>query len=353
MNVFYGKNGQGKTSFLESMYFGATGLSFKTKHSHEMIRYGKGEISCSIEYEDRYSYKKISVLLDKIKKQFFFLSKKVSQTEFYGTLNVIFYIPEDVLLIDGSPLRRRLFMDREISQFNPFYLESLKKFSYVLKIRNKYLKEKKTDTIEYSVYETEFIEQGSYIIYQRNLYLKKISKLLRNIYQELFDSEKELQLLYKPSFPVLEGIELERIQQIFRAELQKKQGKEKEYGFSIVGPHKDDFFFLLNQEDARFYSSQGEKKSIIFSLKLSEIDMMFQEKEDLPILFIDDITSYFDSFRRNNVLEFLKKKRVQVFLTSTDSLEIEAQHYYVEKGEIYDISTSETFRDYTARIENK
>lgn len=353
MNVFYGKNGQGKTSFLESLYCGATGLSFRTRHSHEMIRYGKGELSCSLEYEDRYSSKKISVSLDKTKKHFFFLSKRVSQMEFYGTLNVVFYIPEDVLLINGSPLRRRLFIDREISQANPLYLENLKKFAYILKVRNQYLKDRRTDTMEYSVYESEFIEKGSYIIYQRNVYLKTISKLLRDIYHELFDSEKNLQLLYKPSFPVPEEIELEEIQQIFRAELQKKEKKEKEYGFSIVGPHKDDFFFSLNQEDARFYSSQGEKKSIIFSLKLSEIDMIYQEKKDLPILFIDDITSYFDTFRRNNVLAFLKKKKVQVFLTSTDSLEIEAQHYYVEKGEIYDISTSETSRDYTTGIENK
>ena len=193
MNVFYGKNGQGKTSFLEALYCGATGLSFKTKHSSEMISYGKEELFCCMEYKDQYSSKKISVFLDRSRKQFFFLEKKISQMQFYGALNVVFYIPEDVLLINGSPLGRRLFVDREISQFNPSYLESLKKFSYALKIRNKYLKEKKINTIEYSVYETEFLKQGSYIIYQRTLYLKKISKILQKIYQELFDSEKGLQ----------------------------------------------------------------------------------------------------------------------------------------------------------------
>lgn len=353
MNVFYGKNGQGKTSFLEALYCGATGLSFKTRHTQEMIRYGEEELSCAIEYEDQYSSKNIAVSLDKTKKQFFFLAKKISQMQFYGALNVIFYIPEDVLLINGSPLGRRLFIDREISQSNALYLESLRKFSYALKIRNKYLKEKKIDSVEYSIYEEEFIEQGSYIIYQRKLYLEKISESLVQIYQELFDAEKKLNISYKSSISVGETIDLEIIKENFRKEVQKKVFKEKECGFSLVGPHKDDFCFLLNQEDARFYSSQGEKKSIIFSLKLAEIDMIYEDKKDLPILLIDDITSYFDSFRRNNVLEFLKKKQVQVFLTSTDALEIEAQHYYVEKGEIYDISTSNTSRDYADRTKNK
>lgn len=262
--------------------------------------------------------------------------------QFYGMVNVIFYIPEDVLLIHGSPQGRRLFIDREISQSNPSYLEHLKKFSYALKIRNKYLKERNTTALEYTVYEKEFIEHGSYLMYFRQKYLQESSKLLQNLYSHLFDSEKKLQMRYKSSISFSKEMNILQIQECFQQEIQKKKEKEKEYGFSLLGPHKDDFCFLLNQEDARFFSSQGEKKSIIFSLKLAEIDMIYQEKKELPVLLIDDVTSYFDLSRRNNVLQFLKEKGVQVFLTSTEPLEIEGKHYYVEKGEVYDIPSTQT-----------
>ena len=121
INVFYGKNAQGKTSLLEALYYSATGISFKTKKTLELIQYEKSEFINSITYEDYISTNKIAVRFKNIvgaKKEFFFNKKKISQTDFYGRVNIIAYIPEDIILVNGSPKNRREFFDIEISQID-------------------------------------------------------------------------------------------------------------------------------------------------------------------------------------------------------------------------------------------
>lgn len=335
-NVFYGKNGQGKTSFLEALYFGATGLSFRTKHIKELLAYGRETLFSHLEYEDQYSRKNIAVVVKEEKKQFYYLGKKISQLDFYGSLNVVFYIPEDVMLLNGQPSVRRLFLDREISQSNPLYLQHLKKFASLLKIRNQYLKEKKYSKMEYEIYEEEFIAVAAKIILERNNYILYLSPSLEEKYHALFDGNKSLRLAYRSSFPLSLEAKEEEIALQFRKELQKKREKEELYGFSLLGPHKDDLLFLLDGQDAKLYASQGEKKSILFSLKLAEIDWIYEQKGENPIVLIDDITSYFDAFRKENVLIYLANKGVQVFISSTEALGKEAKHFYVEKGEIHE-----------------
>ena len=142
INLFLGKNGQGKTSIIEAIYFTATGKSFRTSKNPDMIKYGKSKVGCFIEYEDKINRKNLSVKIDAQKKEYSFNRKKISYDEFYGKVNVISFIPEDIELIMGSPSIRRRFFDGEISQGNEEYFRNLKEYTKLLKIRNKYLKEK-------------------------------------------------------------------------------------------------------------------------------------------------------------------------------------------------------------------
>ena len=119
-----------------------------------------------------------------------------------------------------------------------------------------------------------------------------------------------------------------------REKIKKVFSQEKRYGFSLCGPQKDDFLFILNGHEAKSTASQGEKKSIIFSLKLSEIDMVIREKKESPVLLIDDISSYFDSNRKESILNYLEKRNIQVVLSSTGKLGIDSNNFYVENGEV-------------------
>lgn len=334
LNLFFGKNGQGKTSLLEAVYFNATGKSFRTSKAIETMKYGSSKTGVYILYRDSISEKSLTVKFDNLKKEYYFNNKKVPYDEFYGKLNVVTYIPEDIILITGSPSVRRTFFDGEIAQANYEYFQDLKTYSKLLKIRNKYLKEGKSEDPEFSIYEDEFIKYGAKVIEKRLEYVQKISIILNLNYRKLFDDKKELSLSYSCHLGNVKKLTYEEIKKLLKEKIEKKFSQEKRYGFSLCGPQKDDFLFILNGHEAKSTASQGEKKSIIFSLKLSEIDMIIREKKENPVLIIDDISSYFDTNRKDSILNYLEKRNIQVLLSSTGDLGIKTENFYVESGEI-------------------
>ncbi|WP_291259178.1 DNA replication/repair protein RecF [Fusobacterium sp.] len=334
LNLFFGKNGQGKTSLLEAIYFNATGKSFRTSKVNEVMKYGSTKTGVYILYRDSISEKTLTLKFNSEKKEYYYNNKKISYDEFYGRLNIVTYIPEDIILITGSPSVRRAFFDGEIAQANSEYFQDLKNYNKLLKIRNKYLKEQKTRDPEFSIYEEEFIKYGAKVIEKRLEYVQRISIILNLNYRKLFDDKKELSLSYDCHLGNIKKLSFEDIKRLLREKIEKKFAQEKRYGFSLCGPQKDDFLFILNGHEAKSTASQGEKKSIIFSLKLSEIDMIIREKKENPVLIIDDISSYFDSNRKDSILNYLEKRNIQVLLSSTNKLGIDSKDFYVESGEI-------------------
>jgi DNA replication and repair protein RecF len=334
INLITGKNGQGKTSILEAIYFGATGKSFRTIRNNELIQYNKTKVGTSIIYKDKINEKQVVVKISSKGKEYQFNQKKVSHDIFFGQLNVITFIPEDINIVVGSPIERRSFFNNEIAQANNEYFHDLKKYMKILKIRNKYLKEKKHKEPLFKVYEEQFIKLSARIMKKREEFSKNLSIILNLNYRKLFDNTKELSLKYITEIGEIKNLDLESIEEKIKKYIEKVFYLEVKSGYSLVGPQKDDFIFLLNGRYAKSFSSQGEKKSIIFSLKLSEIDMIIKEKKEKPILLLDDISSYFDSIRKENILNYLKKRKIQVFISSTENLEIEAKNFVIEKGEI-------------------
>ena len=334
LNLFFGKNGQGKTSLLEAIYFGSAGQSFRTRKIQDMVKYEQNKMGIYILFKDNISEKSLTVKFTDGKKEFFYNNKKVSQDEFYGRLNIVTYIPEDIVLITGSPATRRSFFDGEISQTNGEYLKDLRNYNKILKVRNKYLKEKKTERKEFSIYEEQFVYYGAKIIAKRLEYISKISILLNLNYRKLFDDKKELELNYSSEIELDRKMNLEEIMDSFRKRIKRRFSMEKRYGFSLCGPQKDDFIVSLNGHEAKITASQGEKKSIVFALKLSEIDMIIRDRGENPILIIDDVSSYFDKDRKRSVLEYLKRRKLQVLISSTEGLGIESKNYYVKSGDI-------------------
>lgn len=334
-NLFFGKNGQGKTSILEAIYFNCTGKSFRSSRSHELIKYGRDRCGTFVNYSDRLSKKSLTVKFSEKKKEYSFNGNKVSHQEFYGRLSVVAFTPEDIDIITGTPGRRRSFFDEEISQSSGDYYGALRDFNKILKVRNQYLKDGKTEDSLYSIYEEQFITLGSKIIFLRAEYVKRISIILNLNYRKLFDPVKELGVTYSSELELEKRETLKSIEEKMKFRIEKKFSQEKRYGHSLVGPQRDEFKFLLDGKEAKSFASQGEKKSIIFSFKLSEIDMIFKEKGENPIFIIDDITSYFDQNRRESVLNHLQRKRIQLFISSTERIEgVKSKNFCVVDGEI-------------------
>jgi len=335
-NLFLGKNGQGKTSILEAIYFSATGKSFRTSKNSELIKHGLHKAGAFIAYEDMISEKSISVKISGRKKEYSYNRKKVKYDEFHGKVNSVSFIPEDISLIIGAPGIRRSFFDYEIAQSNYEYFTDLKNYAKILKLRNKYLKEKQyTDPI-FEIYQEEFIKLGARILKKRFEYVKNISIILNLNYRKLFDDKKELNLEYSCFLGDAKKADVGELEERIRKKIHENFSREKRYGYSMVGPQKDDFLFLLNKREAKSYASQGEKKSIVFSLKLAEIDMIIKETRETPIFIIDDISSYFDSIRKENILNYFNHRDIQLFISSTSDLGIESKKFVIEKGDIYE-----------------
>jgi DNA replication and repair protein RecF len=336
-NLFLGKNGQGKTSILEAVYFTVTGKSFRTSKNKEMVKYGYHKMGTFANYRDKIALKSLSVKLEEKKKRYSYNKKNIKYDEFLGKLNVISFIPEDIELIIGTPSVRRSYFDYEIAQADPEYYSYLKSVHGLLKFRNKYLKDKNTQDPMFDIYNLEFIKYTALVIKKRIEYIKNVSRLLSLNYRKLFDGEKELTLGYKSFLGELKSPTLQEIEGKIKKAYEKVKSRELKYGYSLIGSQRDDFIFLLNDREAKSYSSQGEKKSIVFALKISEIDMIIKEKKEMPIFIIDDISSYFDSIRKENILKYFQKREIQLFISSTSDLDIEAKRFQVFKGEINEL----------------
>lgn len=334
-NLIYGRNGQGKTSLIEAVYFLATGKSFRTKKVKEIRKYNLNRLTVFGKYiHEDFSESVIAVDVNEDKRDFYIDRRKNKYINYVGLLNIISFIPEDIELIIGNPGVRRGFFNYEISQAKKEYLQSIVNFEKILKIRNKLIKEKETGKDIYKIYNEKFIEEGLNIVLNRREFIKKLSILLNLNYRKLFDESSELKLKYECFLGDVEKKNREELKKNFEDMCKKKIEREKILGYSLLGPQKDDFIFELNGKNAKAYSSQGEKKSIVFSLKISEIDILMKEKKEYPIFIMDDIASYFDEIRKNSILNYFLNKKIQCFITSTEDLGIEGKKFVVEKGEI-------------------
>ncbi|BBM41781.1 DNA replication and repair protein RecF [Leptotrichia wadei] len=334
-NLIYGKNGQGKTSLIEAVHFLATGKSFRTKKVKEIRKYNLNRLIVFGKYRHKdLSENAIAIDVNEDKKDFYIDREKNKYINYVGLLNIISFIPEDIELIIGNPGVRRNFFNYEISQAKKEYLQSIVNFEKILKVRNKLIKEKKTGEEIYKIYNEKFIEEGLNIVLNRQEFIKKISILLNLNYRKLFDENSELKLKYDCFLGDVEKKTREELKEKFEMLCKRKSEREKFLGYSLLGPQKDDFIFELNGKNAKAYSSQGEKKSIIFSLKISEIDILIKEKKEYPIFIMDDIASYFDEVRKKSILSYFANKKIQCFITSTEDLGIEGKKFIVEKGKV-------------------
>ena len=334
-NLIYGKNGQGKTSLIEAVYFLATGKSFRTKKVKEIRKYNLNRLIVFGKYRYKdLSENAIAIDVNEDKKDFYIDREKNKYINYVGLLNIISFIPEDIELIIGNPGVRRNFFNYEISQAKKEYLQSIVNFEKILKVRNKLIKEKKTGEEIYKIYNEKFIEEGLNIVLNRREFIKKLSILLNLNYRKLFDENSELKLKYDCFLGDVEKKTREELKEKFEMLCKRKSEREKFLGYSLLGPQKDDFIFELNGKNAKAYSSQGEKKSIIFSLKISEIDILIKEKKEYPIFLMDDIASYFDEVRKKSILSYFVNKKIQCFITSTEDLGIEGKKFIVEKGKV-------------------
>lgn len=322
INIFYGNNAQGKTNILEAIFLSSFGKSFRTNKEKEMIKIDENFAKIDIYFQKKNIDGKIKISIAD-KKIIFVNDIKIKKlSELIGNINIVIFTPDDMNILKEGPSKRRRFLDMMISQVKPNYIHILNNYLKTLEQRNNYLKQNNINETMIEVWDEKLVEYG-YLIYKyRNEFIEKISEKITNIHKEIANEDISIKYISDCSN-----------KEEFKNKLKKNITIDKIKKYTSVGCHRDDFKVFINNKEVNIYGSQGQSRTAILSLKLSELEVINDEIGEYPILLLDDFMSELDETRIKN---FLKRvKNIQVIITCTKKINIEnCKFFKVENGKI-------------------
>ena len=314
LNVFVGRNAQGKTNLLESIYFLSLTRSHRTNSDKNLIQFEEEHLKVSGILQKRNTT--VPLEIDLTAKGRITKVNHLKQTrlsDYIGHMNVVLFAPEDLQLVKGAPAIRRRFIDMELGQIKPIYLSDLSSYNHVLKQRNTYLKSTQNiDETFLSVLDDQLVEYGCRVMLHRLDFIKKLESFGQKKHFEISDQLEELSIKYQSS---VNFIDKENLVDSFKSSLKKSRSRDIFKKNTGVGPHRDDMIFLINGMEASF-GSQGQHRSLVLSIKLAEIELMESITQESPILLLDDVMSELDNNRQLKLLETISHN-IQTFITTT------------------------------------
>ena len=321
VHVFIGENAQGKTNLMESIYALAMTKSHRTTNDKELIGWNKEFATIKGTVEKTATKTNLELQFSKkgkIAKVNYLEQKRLSS--YLGNLNVILFAPENLTLVKGSPQNRRKFVDMELGQMSSLYLYDLVEYNRVLKQRNTYLKQlaiKKKQPDEYLDVLSEMLsELASKIVFHRLDFMKQLEALAIPIHDQLSLGREKFSVSYQATIPLEDGLTPSQMKEIYIDQFKKNQTREADQAKTLIGPHRDDLIFYLNEIPVQTYGSQGQQRSTVLSLKLAEIELMKLSTGEYPLLLLDDVLSELDDDRQTHLIKAIENK-VQTFITTT------------------------------------
>ena len=309
--LIIGENGLGKTNLLESIAYFAFGKSFQTTKDQELINFSKAFFRLEADFTIKNKLHYFEAASDKKKKIIKINSNNISRiSELYKYLKVIYFSPNDLEIIAGSPVFRRNFIDQAISQYSFDYIEALRNYKKILKQRNALFKTNYSSS-EKRAWDEQFAKVGTRIIEFRKKYLLNFAPLLEDYYKEISGAKESLNTNYKYSFPnESDDLFSDLMDYLLQIEEQEKHQER-----SLAGPHLDDIDIFMNSHSARNFSSQGQKRSIAIAMRLAQTELIKEKDDDTPILMFDDVLADLDQMRTKRIIKMLKGKH-QIFIAT-------------------------------------
>ena len=342
INIIYGDNAQGKTNLLESIYVLGLTKSHRSFIDNNLIKNNceslliKGTVSGDL------FDKNLQIVIDNKSKSYEIdgLSvKKVS--DYISNVNIIIFYPDDLEVLKGSPQLRRKYLNMELSQLYNSYFVVLNDYNKLLKMRNEYLKKmNKGQNFDMNYFDiiTSYLIEKAIIIYQmRYKFIEKINETCAQIYKDIMG---------------LDGFHIEYISNLKIKDMKDPTLKEKLFEqyrnqldyeqrmcITTLGPHKDDFNFMVGSNNLKLYGSQGQQRVAVLTLKLAEIPIFKKYKETTPILLLDDVFSELSDDKKNNLIKYISKD-IQTIITTTELNNLDgrlvkkAKLFKIEKGKL-------------------
>lgn len=317
-NVLYGKNGQGKTNILESIFYLALTKSFRTNRDQNLILSDtayfriQGEFTtaqgrrhtCSMAYSPT-NGKRLTLNGERIQRF----------TDYIGTVPLVLLAPSDLATSQQGPQKRRQFLNLMLSQSSRLYLHHLLEYKRALKQRNSLLQQERPDENLLISWEDALIQNGMVLIEKRREAAAVLSDEVKSYYQQLSGSGEKTKIIYQSSFHFSGE---ENIEEAYREAFRQNRSKDLVLGTTTVGPHRDDLLFLINGKPLRTVGSQGEHKTFVIALKMAEFNYVRRMQKEPPILLFDDIFGELDAERITNMIRSLSDIG-QVFITTTSA----------------------------------
>ncbi len=327
--LIIGKNAQGKTNILESVFFLSDLKSPRTSVNSDLIRFNTDKFEISAIIEKNSTEIELDVLYDATKKRELKVNKvKTIPKNFKSILTTVLFSTKDLALLRGTPQDRRDWLDRAISQIYPAYDERLSKYDKIRIQKNNLLKNEIIDETLFDIYNDQLVILGANIIYLRKKFLKELEKLAVIKHKLISDSEI-LSLDYSCPFDSIENIS-----KYLKDELEKRRLEEFARRQACVGPHRDDIELTINGFDAVKFASQGQQRTVVLSLKLSELEIIKEKTGNSPVLLLDDVLAELDDVRQNYLLKSIEND-TQTIITSVDTLLFDNE--FLKDVEIYTI----------------
>jgi DNA replication and repair protein RecF len=336
-NLLHGLNGQGKTNLLEAIYLLGSSRSFRTSRLSELIRHDQRQARISGTVHSGGIDNQLKLDIEAAGRKVEIDGKTVHKaSDLHGKLNAVIFSPDDTGMVRMGPETRRRYLDRAVYMSDIGYLHCWHSYQRILKQRNHLLKN--SDRTGLDVWTEKLAETGAEVIERRLHFVTVLDDKLQRYYAAIAGDGESSRLRYDP-----DGVTSSRQEQIREdlLELFKRQQRSDERcGTTTAGPHRDDLTFLLEERPLKAFGSQGQQKSFVLALKMAEMDNLQDIFGEAPLLLLDDMSSELDARRNHNLMEFLTKRDIQVFITTTErspALLADAPHctvFHVEEGNL-------------------
>lgn len=322
INVIYGENAQGKTNVLEGIYLFARGKSFRAFKDKELVKFDKSVAYAKMNFESKGNETLLGVEIPKSQTKRFYRNKiKVAKTsEIIGEFRAVLFCPSHLGIIKDSASVRRKFLDVAISQLRPVYIKMMARYNTVMEERNAILKmlpeERQLNQDLMDIYSEELSSLCADIADIRNEYIKKLDYWVSIFFEEMTKGKEKPKITYESNVNENDFESRESLKNRFLELLKNNKEREYKYGATLFGIHKDDIKIEINGRDSRFYSSQGQQRSLALAMKMAEGEISRENKGEYPVFLFDDVLSELDDNRKKYVLSNINSR--QVIITGCD-----------------------------------
>lgn len=311
INLFLGDNAQGKTNIIEAIYVCCFGKSYRTLKDNEVIMFEKEYCNIILEYLKNSMYSVTTFYIDNLdRKQIKNNEIKIKKiADYVGEIPIVIFSPESLDVVKGSPSKRRNFIDMICCQLSKSYIIYHQEYMKCLKMKNSLLKNEYIDDNYIAIlHEKMSVYIKKIVDYRKNI-IKKLDVFSSTIQKSITDGKEEIKIIYNTDFLDMEEKDIKKYldEHLYIDKLRKS---------TIKGIQRDDIEIYINEQEVSKFGSQGQKRTALLTLKLANFELLKTEKEETPILLLDDIMSELDSKRINFLLKYIED--YQSIITTTE-----------------------------------